>query len=314
MRDALDLGWYAAEGFGDPFGAEAPRGQPLVINAALTGGVFRRRDTPHLPIAPREIVADAERCFRAGARVLHLHARDEAGEPTWEAEQYGRLIPEIRSRCEGVIVCATTTGRTFRAFRRRAAVLALEGAAKPDAASLTPGSMNFPRRASVNSPSTIRRLAQTLAARGIAAEVEVFEVGMINYAQYLERKGILRAPRYFNLILGSLGTMPARVRDLEYLVSSFPGGAAWMAAGIGRFQLPVNVAAILRGGHVRVGLEDNLHFDAARTVLATNEGLVGRLAEFAARAGRPLATPAEARRLLGLPPAEAGTAPQTAQA
>jgi 3-keto-5-aminohexanoate cleavage enzyme len=301
MDPSLDISWYVDEGNGDPLSGEPVRVPPLVINAALTGMIPKKADNPHVPTSPREIVEDAARCFRAGARVLHLHARDPNEEPEWQTAPYAEMIPEIRRRCPGVIVCATTSGRTFPDFERRSAVLALEGAAKPDAASLTTGSLNFPTGASVNDPQTIIRLARLMGARGIATEVEIFEPGMLHYARYLEAKGILKPPRYFNLLLGSLGTIPAGIRDLEYLVSGLPAGAAWGAAGIGMYQLPMNLAAIVRGGHVRVGLEDNLWFDRGKMEPATNQRLVERLAHFAEGIGRRIATPDEARAILGIP-------------
>jgi uncharacterized protein (DUF849 family) len=160
--------------------------------------------------------------------------------------------------------------------------------------------MNFPRQTSVNSPQMIQSLALKMREKGIVPELEAFEVGMINYAAYLERKHILHPPYWFNLLLGSLGTIPARVKDLDYLLDSLPPGAAWAGAGIGRYQLPINILSIVRGGNVRVGLEDNIYYDGARTVLATNDMLIKRLAAFAQSIGRRVATPAQARKLIGL--------------
>jgi 3-keto-5-aminohexanoate cleavage enzyme len=290
-----EVQWYVDSGHGDPFA-----GEPLIINAALTGMVPTKEMTPHVPIAAEEIVDDAERCFRAGASVLHLHARGADGLATWEKEAYADMVVEIRQRCPGVVLCLTCSGRRFNTFDCRSDVLNLEADARPDMASLTLGSMNFPGQPSVNSPEMIQLLALRMRERGVMPELEVFEPGMLNYALYLERKGILSPPHWFNLLLGSLGTMPARVRDLDFLLEMLPAGCRWAAAGIGRYQLPVNLLAIRRGGHVRVGLEDNIHFDNERRVLATNEMLVGRLAEFGADIGRLPATPAEARRIIGI--------------
>ncbi len=184
-------------------------------------------------------------------------------------------------------------------FEKRSECLHLTGDAKPDMASLTLGSLNFPTGASVNAPDMIERLAVTMKDNGIRPELEAFDIGMIGYARYLERKGILEGRKYFNLLLGSLGSAPATPGELAAMVAALPDDSTWSAAGIGMFQLPMNTAAILAGGGVRVGLEDALHYDFARTQLATNEQLVQRIARLAAELQRPLATAAEARDMIG---------------
>jgi uncharacterized protein (DUF849 family) len=292
--------WYVDEGFGDPFSLPVHADQPLVINAAITGMVPGKNDTPHVPVTPGEIIEDAERCFRAGATVLHLHARDEDGKPTYRTDVYEHIIPVIRRRCPGVVICTTTSGRVFNTFECRSEVLYMNGATKPDMASLTLGSINTPTQASVTSPDMITGLASLMREKGIMPELEVFEPGMINYGAYLLRKSILLRPCWFNLLFGSLGTMPAGIRDLIFLVESVPEGCQWAAAGIGRFQLPVNTAAVIMGGHVRVGLEDNIYFDCHKKELATNERLVERLAALARELGRGVATPEQTRSIIGL--------------
>ena len=147
----------------------------------------------------------------------------------------------------------------------------------------------------------IFRLAETMVARGIKPEIEVFDTGMLNFAKYLDRKLALPQPLYLNLLLGSLGGIPGGLRDLAYLIQDLPEASLWSATGLGRFQLPMTTAALLEGGGVRVGLEDNLYYDAARLDLATNPRLVARVARLAAELERPLATPDQARQLLGLP-------------
>jgi len=201
----VDIRWYVEQGYGDPFELRPQTEQPLVINAALTGIVPTKDQTPHVPITSDEIVEDACKCFEAGATVLHLHARDSDGAPTYRKEAYEEFIPEIRRRCPGVVICATTSGRLFNSLPCRSQVLDLEGDAKPDMASLTLGSMNFPKQASVNSPDMITTLALRMQERRIMPELEVFEIGMINYALYLEKRDVLHAPHWFNLLLGSLG-------------------------------------------------------------------------------------------------------------
>jgi 3-keto-5-aminohexanoate cleavage enzyme len=277
---------------------------PLIVNVALTGMVPRRREHPAVPEQPGQIAADAVACIEAGASSLHLHARDGDGEPTCRRETYGEIIRLVRALAGNVVVCVSTSGRVHRLFEERADVLDLEGDLKPDLASLTLGSMNFPAQVSVNEPAIIRRLADAMRERRIVPELEVFDFGMLDYAHYLIDRGVLREPFVFNLLLGSLGTLSATPEHLALLVARLPAGATWHAAGIGRAQWPVNAMGVTMGGHVRTGLEDSLYMDAAKQQPATNAQLVGRVAALAAALGRPLATVAGARRLLGLPARE----------
>lgn len=274
---------------------------PLVINACLTGMVPTKAANPHLPVSAEEIVADALAVVAAGASILHLHARESDGSPAWRPEAFAPIIAAIRRARPETIIGVTTSGRKVTELAQRAAVLELSGECRPDMASLTLGSLNFPNEASVNPPETIRRLAEIMRDKGIVPELEIFEPGMLNYAFYLARKGILPERCYVNFILGSLGTSPARVLDLANLAREVPPGWLWAGAGVGRYQLAMNTAALVMGGHVRVGLEDNLYYDAQKSRLATNRELVERLARLAGELGRPVATPAETRKLLNLP-------------
>jgi uncharacterized protein (DUF849 family) len=274
---------------------------PLVVNAALTGMVPTKADNAAVPVAPAEIAEDAERVVAAGASIVHLHARDDRGSPTWHPDDYRAVVHAVRERCPDVIVCVSTSGRTFKLFEERAAVLDLDGDEKPELASLTLGSLNFPGQASVNEPEMIRRLAERMRERGITPELEVFDLGMVDYLGYLVDREVLAPPLYVNILLGSLGTLSASAFNLAAAVQALPGAATWSAAGIGRFQLDVNALAVAMGGHVRVGLEDNLWYDRERTVPATNESLVERIVGIAELLDRRPATPADARALLGLP-------------
>ncbi len=281
---------------------ELPLRNKLIINVCLTGNVPQKTDNPHAPITPDEIASDAYKCFQEGATVFHIHPREDDGKPSCRRELFEEIIAKIRKKCPGAIICATTSGRMFRTFEERSTPLMLEGDLKPEFATLTLGSLNFPTVESINSPDMIQKLAKTMLEKGIRPELEVFETGMINYAAYLMSKKLISKPVYFNLFFGILGTMPARMADMCHLVNSLPEGSSWGAGGGGRFQFPVNVAAMLMGGHVRVGLEDNIYYDAEKTVLATNQSLVQRIAKLASALGRPIAKPAEARSLLGLAP------------
>lgn len=271
-------------------------GDKLIINAALTGCVLHKSDTPHLPITIREIVDCARRVQDAGASIVHLHAREDDGSPSCAVDIYCEMVDAVRRACGDLVVCVSLSGRFVSDIDKRAAALA----AGPDMASLTLGSMNFAAQASVTSPDTIQSLAERIYAAGAIPEMEVFEAGFINYAEHLIRKEVLRPPYYFNIILGSLGAAPLDLVGLGHMVSLLPAGSVWAVGGLGRYQLDANVMSIAAGGHVRVGLEDCIHFDRRRTVLADNVQLVERIARIAREMGREPATPCETRQIIGL--------------
>lgn len=269
----------------------------------------RRDRVPHVPVTAEQIVEDAAACHAAGATIVHLHARGSDEAPVWQREAYEEFVPEIRRRCPGLIVCVTTSGRTFGDIDQRADVLALEGDAKPDMASLTLGSLNFRDGASVTSIATIEALARRMAAAEVKPELEVFDLGMAAMARRLLADGLVADPPYVNVLLGNVNTAPADVRTLAALVDALPPGSVWAGAGLGRHQLAVNGLAVFMGGHVRTGLEDNSWWDAVTREPATNARLVARVAETAALAGRRLATTSEARAMLGLPAARPSGTP-----
>lgn len=272
----------------------------LLINAALTGMVPTKADNPHVPITVEEIAADARRCVDAGAAIVHLHVRYADGSPAYERELNAALFAAVRDACPDVIISGSTSGRMFTDIEQRAAVLD----AAPDMASLTLGSMNFPTQASVNAPETIRELAHRMRERDVLPELEIFDLGMADYAQYLVGRGEIGPPVYANILLGSLGTLSASASNLTTVVRALPEGTIWAAAGIGRFQFHVNGLAIAMGGHVRVGLEDNIWMDPeTKREPATNARLIQRIIAMARAYGREIASCADARRLLGLRPA-----------
>lgn len=273
---------------------------PLIINTCLTGIVAKKSDNPNIPISTSEIVEDACRVIEAGANMLHIHARNKDGSASWQPEVYETILTSIRKQHPDAILVATTSGRASSDFEQRSAVLRLEGSAKPDMASLTLGSMNFPTGASVNAPATILKLIELMHEMGIKPELEVFDMGMLNYAFYLARKNIIHEPCFINILLGSLGSAPARLQELGIFTREIPASWTWAAAGIGRFQLATNVAAMIAGGHVRVGLEDALYMDTNKQEPATNLALVERIVRISRDIGRTVASPAEARRMLGL--------------
>lgn len=275
----------------------------LIINAAITGIIPTKDVCPALPVTPDEIAADVAAVCRAGASIVHIHAREPDGSPSYDTGVYAEILARVGAACPEIITCVTCSGRLVQDLDLRTAGLAVPEHLRPDMASLTLGSLNFPKQAAMNAPDTIVELARRMADRGIRPELEIFEPGMANMAQRLLDKGVIQPPLYANLILGSLGTIPAGAQDLAYLVSTLPQGTVWAAAGVGRYQLKVNAMAIAMGGHVRTGLEDNLHYDWRTRAPASNQQLVARVRHLAEIMQRDVATPAEVRAMLGLRPA-----------
>jgi 3-keto-5-aminohexanoate cleavage enzyme len=270
--------------------------EKLIITVAPTGSVPTQAMTPYVPVTPEEIAETAVRCREAGASVFHVHARDAAGQPTLDPDVFARIHERVTARTD-LIVQISTGGRAgMDPEARVAAVRRL----RPEMASLTTGSMNFPDRVYANSFAEIEYFAAAMKEAGSKPEMEIFEPGMIANALLLVEKGLATPPLHFDFVLGNRGSLPASPKNLLFLAESIPPGATWTAAGIGRWQLPLAALAIVMGGHVRVGLEDNIYYRKGE--LAANEQLVARVARIAAELGRPLATPAEAREILRLPP------------
>jgi 3-keto-5-aminohexanoate cleavage enzyme len=273
----------------------------LIVNFCPTGMIPTKAMTPHVPITPAEVIDDTCRALELGIGVVHLHARDAKGAPTYRGEIYEEMILGIRGHYPDAVVCVSCSGRNFPEFERRSEVLELTGAARPDLASLTLTSLDFPTGTSQNAPEMVIALGEKMVARGIKPELECFDFGMINAANMLIGNGLLGDPPfYFNLLLGSRYSVPATARHLSNMLEDLPPASIWSAAGIGLFQLPMNALAIAMGGHCRVGLEDNIYRGLDRHELATNLDLVERVAHLAETFGRPLASPARARALLGL--------------
>jgi 3-keto-5-aminohexanoate cleavage enzyme len=275
---------------------ECERVGKLIITLAPTGMIPTKKQTPNVPTTPEEIAEDTYEAYKLGVSVVHVHARDANGEPTYKKEVFEEIFQKIKSKCPDIIICATTSGRVHPQVEHRAEVLDLN----PEIASLTLGSLNFPQHPSVNPMETILKLATIMKERNILPELEIFEPGFINTAKYLARKGYLTKPLHFCLLLGSLGSMPANIGDLTYLIQNLPAESNWSATGIGRFQTQINAAAILMGGHVRVGVEDSIYYNYPNQELATNKKLVERIVRLAKELERKIATPDEAREILGL--------------
>lgn len=273
----------------------------LIINFTPTGMIPTKDMTHLVPISVSEIIEDVNAAFELGITMVHLHARDEStGKPTYRAEVYRRIIEGIRNFSKELIICVSLSGRTFKEFEKRAEPLQIDGDSKPDMGSLTLSSVNFNREHSVNSPKMIQSLAKEMKRKGILAELEAFDAGMINYAKYLERNRLLEAPHYFNLLLGNIACAQADLLHLGVMVRDLPPHSFWSVAGIGNAQLMMNSIAVAAGGAVRVGLEDNIWYDNKRTRLARNIDLIRRIHTLADANERKIMPPSEFRTLLNL--------------
>ncbi len=267
----------------------------LIITAALTGAVTTRDDNPNLPVTPDEISAAAVEACRAGASIIHLHVRDHEGNPTQSEETFRKVMDNIKSQCSAILQ-VSTGGAVGMSAAERAAPLRLN----PEMASLTTGTVNFGDEVFFNSMPLVEELAGMMQERGVKPEVEIFDTGMIATALRLVKKGLLREPLHFDFVMGVPGGMSATIRDLVFLVGSIPSGSTWTVAGIGPHELSLGTAAILMGGHVRVGFEDNIYYEKG-VPAESNAQLVERIVRVADIHHRPVASPEEARRILNLP-------------
>jgi len=273
----------------------------VIINFTPTGMIPTKEMTPYVPVTPQEIIEDVHEALEIGITTVHLHARDEqSGKPTYKAEVYSDIIAGIRRFSSDLVICVSLSGRTFHEFEKRVEPLRLEGDLKPDMGSMTLSSLNFNKEASVNSPDMVQALAREMKRRGILPELEAFDSGMINYASYLVKKGLLEPPHCFNLILGNIACAKADLLHAGVMLCDLPPNSLWSLGGVGDFQLTMNSVAIAAGGGVRVGLEDNIWYDSSRTRLARNADLVRRIHRLAQSNERGIMAAVELRRLLNL--------------
>jgi len=273
----------------------------VIVNFTPTGMIPTKEMTPHVPVSINEIVEDVHEASEIGISMVHLHARDEiTGEPTCRAEIYGKIIEKIRLFSKELVICVSLSGRNFREFVHRSEPLQLEGESKPDMGSLTLSSLNFNRVESINSPEMIQALAGEMKRRGVLPELEAFDAGMINYAKYLEKKGLIDPPHYFNLIFGNIACAQADMLHAGLMVKDLPANSYWSFGGVGDAQLPMNSLSLTQGWGVRVGLEDNIWFDRDRTKLARNVDLLLRVHAIAVSQDRTIMQPRELRKLLNL--------------
>jgi uncharacterized protein (DUF849 family) len=274
--------------------------QPCVISVAITGSLPTKQQNPAVPITPSEQIESTHEAYEAGAALVHIHVRDAEGQPSSDPERFAAVQEGVRKHCPDMIIQFSTGGRG-RKLEERGAMLHL----RPDMASLATGSVNFPTSIYENPPDFVESLAKAIADNGAKPEVEIFDVAMLYTAVEMVKSGLLAAPAHVQFVLGLKNALPARRELLEFLVrelGELMPGATWTAAGMARHQLTVNHWALELGGHCRTGLEDNIRYDQTR-LAASNAELVQRVAALTLEHGRRVATPAEARQLLGLRPA-----------
>lgn len=274
--------------------------QPCIICVAITGSVPRKSDNPAVPVTISEQVESTHAAFEAGASICHAHVRNPDQSPSSDPDRFAALKEGVERHCPGMVIQFSTGGRSG-AGRERGGMLPL----RPDMASLSVGSNNFPTRVYENPPDLVAWLASEMRAHNIKPEVEAFDLSHIFRAAEMHAMGEITDTPYVQFVMGVQNAMPADRHVFDFYVQTvarlFPG-APWCAAGIGRNQIVLNEWAVAAGGHARTGLEDNVRLDKD-TLAPSNAALVTRLADICARHDRPVATPAEARAILGLRPA-----------
>lgn len=245
----------------------------IIVNFCPTGMVPGKSDNASVPIDAHEIIEQVHAAWELGITIAHLHARDENGQPDWRPERHLPFVEGIRKHCPGLAICLSTSGRKVIEFEKRSAVIDL----KPELCSLTLGSNNFVDQASINPPKIITQLYEKMNANGVLAEFECFHMGMINYGLYLRKKYNLDTPAYWNLLFGNIGGFQAEFLEMGTALARIPQNDFVAIAGLGNQQLKANSLALANGIGVRVGLEDNLFFDAQKKIPATNLMLLKRI-------------------------------------
>jgi len=273
---------------------------PCIICVAITGSVPTKANNPAVPITISEQIESTHEAFEAGASIAHCHVRDDAGKPTSDPARFARLKEGIEAHCPGMIVQLSTGGRSG-AGRDRGGMLPL----RPDMASLSVGSNNFPTRVYENSPDLVDWLASEMIAYDVMPEIEAFDLSHIVQAARMAKDGRIKAPLYVQFVMNVKNAMPADERIFDFYIETlkrFAPDALWCAAGVGPAQIEVNEWAISKGGHTRAGLEDNMRLDRD-TLAPSNAALIKRAVDLCEKYERPVATSKQARQILGLRPA-----------
>ena len=269
-----------------------------IITVATTGAWPTKEHNPNLPLTPEEVAEEVYRCWKAGAAIAHIHVRDEEGRPTMRFDRFEETVRLIRAHedCDIVINLTTAGAPNVPDEDRIRHLYELH----PDMASFDCGSLNMQHAfIADNAPAFLEKLGYAMQEANVKTEIEVFDIGMIHDAIYYLKKGVLKAPPHFQLVMGATGGIPATVENLCIMLRNLPEGATWGAFGVGRQSVPIMLAAMALGGHIRVGMEDNVMLE--KGVLATsNAQFVERAKKMLESAGLQAATPAEAREILGI--------------
>jgi len=270
---------------------------PCIITVAITGSVPKKLDNPTIPITVSEQIESTRKCYEAGASLVHLHVRNDDESPSSDVNKFKELLDGIKESCPNMIIQFSTGGRG-RSHEERGAMLYL----KPDMASLATGSVNFPTSIYENPPSLINDLAHSMLNNSIKPEVEIFDLAMLYNAIEMVKDGLLIEPLHVQFVFGIKNALPAKKDILKFQINElkkYLPQSTWTAAGLGKSQLIVNEWSLELGGHCRTGLEDNIKYDKTRLANGNDE-LVERLALLSKKINRPVATPTEAREILGL--------------
>ena len=268
----------------------------IIITVAVAGSRPTKEMNPAVPYTPKEIADAAVECHKAGAAIAHIHVRDpKTGRPDFKVELFREVLEGIRKRCD-MMVNLTTSGLFLKGpdvISQRLQPVHL----KPDLCSLDLGSINFRDRVFINPPEWAEAAARTMQQNGVKPELEVFDVGHIYQARDLIQRGLIDDPPYFQLCMGVMWGMEASAENLLFMKAKLPPDALWSVLGVGKAQLPMITMAMLLGGNVRVGFEDNLYLKKG-VLASSNAQMVEMAADLAERLGRQVATPGEARRIL----------------
>lgn len=272
--------------------------EKLIITAAICGAEVMKEHNPAVPYTIDEIVREAKAAYEAGASIIHLHVRWDDGTPTQDKGRFKEAIDAIRAAIPDVIIQPSTGGAVGMSNDERLQPLELH----PEMATLDCGTLNFGGdEVFMNTENTIIYFAERMNALGVKPELEVFDKSMIDMALRLHKKGYIKKPMHFDLVQGVNGGIGGELRDFLFLRESLPPDATYTVAGVGRYEFPLAMAAIIDGGNVRVGLEDNVYI--SKGVLAKSNGeLVEKVVRMAKELGREIANPHEARKILGLAP------------
>ena len=271
--------------------------EKLIITAAITGSRITREITPHIPLTPEEIVQSAYECWQAGASIVHIHVRDpNTGQGTQDVEIFKQVVNPLREKTD-LVLCLTTSGIPGRNLPTEERLAPVD--LKPELASFDAGSINLGGTVFMNSPEFLDRAAEKMRASGVKPEIEIFDLGMVITSRRMRDQGKLAEPLHFQFVMGTPWGAPATPKAFLHLYEHIPENSTWSIIGIGKGHLPMSLMALTMGGHIRVGLEDNIYY--AKGILAeTNAQFVDRIVRISREYGREIATPAEARDILSL--------------